>query len=136
MRTRKYRVIIGLERMNNRMTRAMLRRGIAPPWFALLETTGRRTGKPRHTPIGAGMRAGERTFWLISAHGEQADYVRNIKTDPRVRIKLRGTWHQGTATLLPDDDTAARSKTLPYQWDALIGRLMATSPLTVRIDLD
>jgi hypothetical protein len=24
----------------------------------------------------------------------------------------------------------------PYQWDAALGRLMASSPLTIRIDLD
>ncbi len=38
--------------------------------------------------------------------------------------------------LLPDDDPAARSRTLPYRWDARIGRAMASTPLTVRIDLD
>jgi hypothetical protein len=25
---------------------------------------------------------------------------------------------------------------LPYQWDAAIGRMMASAPLTIRIDLD
>ena len=28
--------------------------GIAPPGYALLETIGRKTGKPRHTPVGDG----------------------------------------------------------------------------------
>lgn len=37
--------------------------------------------------------------------------------------------------MLPGDDVAARSRSLPYQWDAATGRLMATRPLTVRIDL-
>ncbi len=37
---------------------------------------------------------------------------------------------------LPDDDPIARSRTLPYRWDAAIGRLMASTPLTIRIDLD
>jgi deazaflavin-dependent oxidoreductase (nitroreductase family) len=136
MRSRKYRLIVAMERVNNRMTRAMLRRGWAPPWFALLETTGRRSGQPRQTPVSAGMRVGDPVFWLIAAHGDQADHVRNIKNDPRVRVKVRGTWYTGTATLVPSDDSRARSKTLPYQWDAMIGRLMATQPLTVRIDLD
>lgn len=31
---------------------------------------------------------------------------------------------------------SARSRSLPYQWDAAIGRAIATAPLTVRIDLD
>ena len=38
--------------------------------------------------------------------------------------------------MLPEDDAAARSRTLPHQWDAAIGRLMASAPLTIRIDLD
>lgn len=136
VRGRKYRVITTLERANNRLTRAALRHGFAPRAFALLETTGRHSGQPRHTPVGAGMRPGEKVFWLVAVHGEQSDYVRNIKADPRVRVKFRGRWLTGTATLLPDDDTEARSRTLPYRWDAAVGRLMASKPLTIRIDLD
>jgi hypothetical protein len=53
-----------------------------------------------------------------------------------VRVKTGRHWHAGTAVVLPDDDPAARSRTLPYQWDAAIGRAMAFAPLTIRIDLD
>jgi deazaflavin-dependent oxidoreductase (nitroreductase family) len=127
-------VIIALERVNNRLTRFLLRRGLAPRAFALLETVGRRTGRPRQTPVGNGLR-GE-TFWLVAAHGDQADYVRNLRADPRVRVKVCGVWRTGTATVLDADDPVARGRTLPYQWDAAIGRAMATTPLTVRIDLD
>ncbi len=134
MRDTRYRVITTLEWVNNRLTRAALRRGWAPAAFALLETTGRRTGQPRHTPVGNGA-AGD-TFWLVAAHGRRADYVRNLLADPRVRVKVRGRWRTGTAVPLPDDDPVARSRTLPYQWDAAINRLLATSPLTIRIDLD
>jgi hypothetical protein len=38
--------------------------------------------------------------------------------------------------VLPGDDPAARSRALPYQWDAAIGRMMASAPLTIRIDLN
>lgn len=134
MRGRRYRLITTLERPSNRLTRWALRHGLAPRAFALLETTGRRTGSPRHTPVGNGLR-GE-VFWLIAAHGEQADYVRNLLRDPRVRVRVGRTWRTGTAVPLPHDDTAARSRTLPYRWDAAIGRAMATRPLTIRIDLD
>jgi deazaflavin-dependent oxidoreductase (nitroreductase family) len=135
MRSRKYRVVTTLERVNNRLTRAALRRGFGPRWYALLETTGRRSGRPRHTPVGAGMRRGDDVFWLIAAHGDQADYVRNIEASPRVRVKWRNRWYAGVATILRDDDTDARSRTLPVKWDAAFGRLIATTPLTIRIDL-
>ena len=76
------------------------------------------------------------TFWLVAAHGTQADYVRNLQAEPRVRVKAGGVWRAGTAVVLPDDDPAARSRTLPHHWDAAIGKMMASAPLTIRIDLD
>src|SRR5262244_3917784 len=84
--------------------------GFAPPGYALLETTGRKTGKPRRTPVGDG-RIG-RQFWIVAEHGMKAGYVRNIERDPHVRLKLREGfrfhWHAGTAHLLPDDDPRER----------------------------
>lgn len=134
MRSRKYRVVTTLERGSNRLIRLALSMGFAPRAFALLETTGRHTGLARHTPVGNGQ-AGD-TFWLVSAHGTQADYVRNLQAQPRVRVKVGGVWCAGTALVLPGDDPAARSRVLPFQWDAAIGRMMASAPLTIRIDLD
>ena len=133
-RSRKYRLMVTLEALNNRLTRWLLARGLAPRAFALLETTGRRSGLPRYTPVGNGL-AGD-TFWLVAAHGYQADYVRNLLAEPRVRVKVGGRWRAGTAVVLPADDPVARTRTLPYRWDAAIGRLMASAPLTVRLDLD
>ena len=134
MRSRKYRVVTTLERGSNWLIRSWLRAGHAPRAFALLETTGRRTGRARHTPVGNGL-SGD-TFWLVAAHGTQADYVRNLQAEPRVRVKAGGEWRPGTAVILPDDDPAVRSRTLPHQWDKAIGRMTASAPLTIRIDLD
>lgn len=133
-RSRKYQVITALEHPNNLLTRWALRRGLAPRAFALLETVGRKSGLPRYTPIGNGLVGN--TFWLIAAHGRQADYVRNLIAAPQVRVKIAGRWREGHAVLMPDDDANARSRTLPYQWDAAIGRMMATRPMTIRIDLE
>ncbi len=100
---------------------------------ALLETTGRTSGKPRRTPVGNGLKGN--TFWLIAEHGRHADYVRNIVAHPRVRVKVNGTWHAGTAHLMPKDDPRARQRTLD-PLNAAIVRLVGTELLTVRIDLD
>ena len=134
MRSRKYRVVTTLERLNNRMMRFALHRGLAPRPSALLETTGRRSGRPRWTPVGNGL-VGD-TSWLVAAHGTQADYVRNLQCDPRVRVRIGRRRRSGTALLLPDDNPVARSRTLPHRWDAAIGRRMTSAPLTIRIDLD
>ena len=107
---------------------------VASGRFARVETIGRRSGQPRQTPVGYGLDGD--TFWLFAVHGDQADYVRNLRADPSVRVKVDGVWRRGTAVFLPDDDAIARSRTMRYQWDAAIGRGMATTPLTIRIDLE
>lgn len=133
-RTVKYRVLRALLRAGNAALCWAMRRGLGPNAFALLETTGRHSGLPRHIPVGNGL-DGE-VFWLVAAHGRQADYVRNIAADPRVRVLVGRRWRAGTAVVLPEDDPIARGRTLRYQWDAAIGRALATTPLTVRIDLE
>ena len=78
---------------------------IPPPGDALLETTGRRTGCPRVTPV-CDCLEGE-TFWIVAQDGRRTEYVKNIEIDPRVRVKgslSRGGWRTGTAHILDDDD--------------------------------
>ncbi|MCL8013945.1 nitroreductase/quinone reductase family protein [Streptomyces sp. AS02] len=102
------------------------------PLQTVLETTGRVSGRPRQTPVG-GRRVGD-SFWLVSEFGEKSQYVRNIKADPRVRVRLRGRWHDGTAQLLPDDDPVARLRGLPRLNSAGV-RAFGTNLLTIRVDL-
>ena len=103
------------------------------PTQVLLETTGRVSGQPRLTPIGG--RLDGTAFWFVSDHGDASDYVRNIKANNRVRVRIRSRWHAGTAFLLPDDDSHARLATLP-RFNSSMVRALATDLLTVRIDLD
>ncbi|MFI5676697.1 nitroreductase/quinone reductase family protein [Streptomyces cellulosae] len=103
------------------------------PFQTVLETVGRTSGLPRRTPLG-GRRVGD-SFWLVSEFGERSQYVRNIKADPRVRVRIRGRWHTGTAQLLPDDDPVARLRLLPRSNSAAV-RMLGTDLLTVRVDLD
>jgi len=102
------------------------------PKQVLLETTGRKSGQPRQTPVG-GRRVGDE-FWLVSEFGERSQYIRNIQADPAVRVRIDGQWHTGTANLLPDDDAVARLRTLPRYNSAAV-RAMGTDLLTVRVDL-
>ncbi|MGX1131358.1 deazaflavin-dependent oxidoreductase (nitroreductase family) [Streptomyces glaucescens] len=103
------------------------------PFHTLLETTGRVSGLPRRTPLG-GRRVGD-SFWLVSEFGERSQYVRNIQADPRVRVRVGGRWHTGTAHLLPDDDAVARLRTLP-RFNSAAVRTIGTDLLTIRVDLD
>ncbi|ASR35628.1 nitroreductase [Prauserella marina] len=103
------------------------------PGQTLLETTGRKSGLPRTTPIG-GRRVGDE-FWFVSEYGTESQYVRNIQAQPRVRVRLRGRWFTGTAHLLADDDARARLATLPTANSAVV-RAFGTGLTTIRVDLD
>lgn len=101
--------------------------------WALLETRGRKTGKPRRNPVGNGLEGD--TFWIVAEHGRKAGYVRNIAADPRVRLFVDGRWRTGTATVMPDDDPLERQQRLPGL-NARMVRAVGTELLTVRIDLE
>jgi deazaflavin-dependent oxidoreductase (nitroreductase family) len=103
------------------------------PTQVLLETTGRISGRPRRTPIGG--RLDDTTFWFVSDHGDASNYIRNIKVNNRVRVRIGGRWHAGTAHPLPDDDPHARLAELP-RFNSSLVRALGTDLLTVRIDLD
>ncbi|MFJ8634026.1 nitroreductase/quinone reductase family protein [Streptomyces sp. NPDC093568] len=121
----RYRAVRAFQRRLNAVMRRL-------PTQTLLETTGRSSGLPRRTPLG-GRRVGD-SFWLVSEFGERSQYVRNIKADPRVRVRIRGRWHTGTAHLLPDDDPIARLRTLP-RFNSAGVRTFGAQLLTVRVDL-
>ncbi len=120
-------------RLINPIVRFLVERGIAPPSYAILETTGRRSGQPRRTPVGNGLDGD--TFWIVAEHGRRAAYVRNIEADPRVRVKVRGRWHEGVAHLMPGDDPRERQRRIGLRLNAAVVRVMGTDLLTVRIDL-
>ena len=102
------------------------------PTHTLLETTGRKSGEPRRTPLG-GSKVGNE-FWFVSEFGENSQYVKNIKANPNVRVRLRGRWHNGTAHLVPDDDPHERLRSLP-QFNSFGVRTFGTNLLSVRVDL-
>jgi deazaflavin-dependent oxidoreductase (nitroreductase family) len=140
----KHRIVHTLQKyLLNPPIKLLLAIGLAPPGYALLETTGRKSGKPRRIPVG-NARIGKQ-FWIVAEHGMKAGYVRNLVSHPRVRLKLRDGfrtgWHTGTAHVLPDDDPRERQRWLASQLpgsasNATAVRLFGTQLLTIRIDLD
>src|SRR3954453_16065910 len=108
--------------------------GLVPPGYALLETIGRKSGKPRRTPVGDGRVS--RQFWIVAEHGMEAGYVRNIARNPRVRVKVReglhARWRTGTANLLHEDNPHERQRWLAHQKpmslsNAIVVRLFGTN---------
>ena len=84
--------------------------------------------------MGDGLRGD--AFWLVADHGLSSNYVKNIRHDPRVRVRTHGRWREGVASLLPDDDPIARQRSLGLGANGLVVRLVGTTLLTVRIALD
>ncbi len=121
------RIVTAFQR---RVANPLMRRN---PSQTLLETVGRVSGEPRTTPVG-GRRSGDQ-FWLVSEFGERSQYVRNIRANPRVRIRHKGRWFSGTAVPMPDDDAHARLGSLPRANSRAVAAF-GSSLMTIRIDLD
>jgi deazaflavin-dependent oxidoreductase (nitroreductase family) len=118
----------------NPPVRALFAVGLVPPTHVLLETTGRKSGRPRHNPVGS--RLDGDTLWIVAEHGRSASYVRNLEADPRVRVKIGRWWRTGTATILPDDDPKARLDRIGRRVNGFMVRAVGTDLLTIRVDLD
>jgi deazaflavin-dependent oxidoreductase (nitroreductase family) len=125
-RRRKRHLVNALHRLVNPIARHV-------PTQVVLETMGRISGQPRNTPIG-GHLDGD-VFWFVSMNGESADYVRNIKANNSVRIRIHSRWRTGQAHLLPDDQADARNRQLSWS-NRTVNRTLGTGLLTIRIDLE
>ena len=100
---------------------------------AVLETTGRRTGRSRRTVVGIA-RQPDSVLWIVAEHGRRAGYVRNLNAEPNVRIHIGRRWQRGAARLVESDDIDARLQRFTPQHINVIRRF-GTELATVRVDL-
>jgi deazaflavin-dependent oxidoreductase (nitroreductase family) len=103
------------------------------PGHALIETHGRRTGRRRRTVVGTHVDDG--TVWIVAEHGRHAGYVRNLRSDPNVMVRLRGRWRDGHAEVVAGDDPDARLDSFGRRSHASAVRRFGTDLMTVRVDL-
>jgi len=131
---RKRRVITKIQvKLLNPPIRALAAHGLVPS-VALLETTGRKSGLVRRTPVSKGLDRATDTFWIVAEQGRKAAYVRNIEADPHVRLRIGRRWRSGTATIVPGGDVEARKHIAKLNSAAV--RAMGTDLLALRVDLD
>lgn len=91
---------------------------LAPPATVLLEHRGRVSGRVRWTMLEAVGHA-DGVVTVVAGRGERADWVRNVRRDPRVRITV------GRAPAVP-----ARAEVLDAQDSrAPVAALLGTNPL-------
>lgn len=76
--------------------------------FLLLEHRGRRSGKRRRTVIEVVDRdRSTGTYWIAAAWGDRADWYKNVKVDPRVRVTVGRRRFDAIAEVLPAEDSPA-----------------------------
>ena len=74
--------------------------------FLVLTTTGRKSGRPRHTMLEFSFVDG-RTY-IGSGWGPRTDWMRNIERDPRVTVQVRGKTFAAFARHVSDDPELLR----------------------------
>lgn len=81
--------------------------------FAYVTTRGRITGEPHEIEIWYA-RHGD-TLYLLSGGGDDADWVRNLRTEPTVGVRLDGDEHRGTARVVDDPEEEATARRLVFE---------------------
>ncbi len=66
----------------------------------LLTTTGRKSGKPRITPLQYELIGGK--IFIASARGTKADWYRNILSNPEVEVRVKSRRFKGLAEPVTD----------------------------------
>jgi deazaflavin-dependent oxidoreductase (nitroreductase family) len=107
--------------------------------FCYLTTIGRRTGEPHIIEIWFASES-EMTIFLLSGGGDRSDWVKNLRADPSVHVRIGDREWEGNARLVEDEAEEHRARRLlasKYQaWregKPLSG--WATTALPVAIDL-
>lgn len=85
---------------------------LASEQYCYLTTTGRRTGQPHTIEIWFGIRDGR--LFMLSGNRDQSDWVRNLRLNPAVQVRVGNETRAGTARVIEDPEE-----------DALIRRLLA-----------
>jgi len=102
------------------------------PWWVIIETTGRRTGNPRRTPLARGP-SDERGTWVIAVHGHHAGWVKNLEANPDVRIRIGRRWRHATAGVVAyDSATVARFNLYARMGPTTVG----IDPALIRVDFE
>lgn len=93
----------------------------------VLTTRGRRSGQPRHTALEYRQHGSK--FYLVSAWGRQAQWVRNLKAEPNVTIQCGRRTYAARARVVDDVGEANRAiqlfrRQLPYIYDTLLAKVV------------
>jgi deazaflavin-dependent oxidoreductase (nitroreductase family) len=80
--------------------------------YCYLTTTGRVSGQPREIEIWFALDG--RTVYLLAGGGERANWVRNLRAEPRVTVRIGEATLGGSARVVGDPDEDARARRLVH----------------------
>ena len=118
----------------------MMRPEIAQQQYCYLTTRGRRTGNPHTVEIWFGLEG--TTLYILAGNGDKADFVRNLRNEPEVQVRLDGVTYAATAHVVTDaaEDAMARqllvSKYQPGYGSDLTGWGQTALPVAVDLALE
>jgi deazaflavin-dependent oxidoreductase (nitroreductase family) len=113
-------------------------RDLAKEDFCYLTTTGRVTGRPHEIEIWFALIPERRALYMLSGGGDRSDWVKNLRRDPDVEVRIAGERYSGRAREARDaeEDELAR-RLLVEKYESSPGRLenWRRSALPVVVDL-
>jgi deazaflavin-dependent oxidoreductase (nitroreductase family) len=81
--------------------------------FCYLTTRGRVSGRPHEIEIWFALDG--RTLYLLSGGGDRSDWVRNLRAEPTVTVRLRDTTYAATARVVEAGDESERGRRLVFE---------------------
>ena len=112
--------------------------GLKDEEYCYLTTTGRVTGRPHEIEIWFGLN--ESTLYLLSGGRDRSDWVKNLRKNPNVSVRVAKHTFEGIARLVNDEKEETMARYLlaeKYQeWES--GRTLsewARTALVVAIDV-
>ena len=74
--------------------------------FLLLTTTGRRSGKPRHTPLEFVHNLKDDSYRVSPGWGGNTDWYKNVRHNPHVTVQVGRRKFEAVAEAAPDEEAA------------------------------
>lgn len=75
-------------------------------YVLLLTTTGRRSGKPRQTPLEYEYDKEHDRYRIAAGWGGNTDWYRNVKANPKVHVQVGRREFDAVAEVAPDEEVA------------------------------
>jgi deazaflavin-dependent oxidoreductase (nitroreductase family) len=80
--------------------------------FCYLTTRGRVSGRPHEIEIWFALDG--RTLYLLSGGGDRSDWVRNLRSDSAVSVRLRDATYDATARVVDGGEESERGRRLVF----------------------